>query len=309
MLSTITSWTRRRPILRLAVPSVVLAALVLTAGMVALSGPPARMPVRSKRARTDAASSTSPPPQVVVLGDSTALDLGYALQASAPPGTTVSDEALFGCGLAMATEARVEPAGPIYSMSPPCNPSSPPSQRWPAFDRKAVTFTAPGDVVLFLAGPWDIASLLVDGQWTNITKPSFRKEEAARIDRLIAIATAHGAHLDLLTMPCINSNWSTGQPPPPGQSQRRRRLYNGLLADAAAHHRRTVSLVNWGKILCPKGRFKFRLDGVQVRSSDGVHTPVYVAGNSLVSNAPRSVARKFYAWLSPRIWPLIDAAR
>jgi hypothetical protein len=69
-----------------------------------------------------------------------------------------------------------------------------------------------------------------------------------------------------------------------------------------------VSVVAYGQLLSPQGLFTEYLDGVQVRSPDGVHTPSYAKGNVFVNNASEAVANAFYNWLAPRFWPLIIAS-
>lgn len=291
------------------VKAVSLVATTLTATALTLSyGPLA--PGRFGMATAGAASvpSTASPHHVVVLGDSTALDLGYALGDTEPAGTSVSTQALLGCGLAIASKASVGPGYGNIAMSPPCNEGSPPSHLWPPFDTQAVAGTGPGDVVLFIAGPWETPNFLVSGTWTNITQSAFHSTERHRLGRLIGIATAHGAHLDLLTLPCGNINWQTGGAPPVAESAKRRASYNKLLAAGAAAHPGTVSVIDLNHLLCPYGNFRLYLDGVQIRATDGVHTPTYAAGNSWVTNASPSVAHRFNKWLSPRLWPKIVAS-
>ena len=65
------------------------------------------------------------PRVVVVLGDSTALTLGYALAATAPPGTTVVNGGLYGCGLAVGSWVSNDPPTPQLQMFPACNEVDP----------------------------------------------------------------------------------------------------------------------------------------------------------------------------------------
>lgn len=69
-----------------------------------------------------------------------------------------------------------------------------------------------------------------------------------------------------------------------------------------------MSVIGHGAILSPQGVYTEYLDGVQVRTPDGVHTPAYVPGNVFVGHSSASVAYSFYGWLGPRIWPLIAAS-
>ncbi len=247
------------------------------------------------------------PARVVVLGDSTALTLFFALEATAPAGTEVSNGALFGCGLVIATGISAYPPHLGLTLPPACNSSSPADQLWPALDQQAVAHTAPGDVVLFLAGHDDTQDTVQHGIWTGILSRSFQAAERSRLQLLETTATAHGAHLDLLTMPCTDINYELGSPPAPTDSTYRRSIFNGLLKHTAAAHPTTVSMVDYGSMLCPDNRFTEYIGGVQIRTPDGVHTPAYAPNNPYAGNSSAGAAARFYSWLAGRIWPRILA--
>ena len=158
---------------------------------------------------------------------------------------------------------------------------------------------------MFAAGPWETAPLLIDGKWIDIASRSIQRYELDQIRLLVGIAKAHGAHLDLLTMACLPPGSRPALGLPPDDSPQLLRIYNRLLATVASEYPRAVSLIPYGSILCPGGSFHRDLAGVQVRSQDGIHTPAYAPGNIFVGNASTEVAQRFYAWLSPRLWPLI----
>ena len=168
-----------------------------------------------------------------------------------------------------------------------------------------VASTGPGDVVLFLAGRWETQGILKDGRWTNIVSRSFQTYELIQMLLLAQVATAHGAHLDFLTMACMDPGAAVGVPPGPSDSEARRDIYNRLLREAASQFPGQVGVIDFGSILCPTGQFAQTLDGVQVRTADGIHTPSYAPGNPFVENSTQVVAERFYSWLSPKIWPQI----
>ena len=122
--------------------------------------------------------SAVPSRQIVVLGDSTALDLSYALAATAPPGFRVIGSATFGCGLAMGTEISAFPPKPELPSAPACNDATPPAWQWPAIDTRAVADTGPRDIVLFLAGHDDTTGILQDGRWSDIRSPCLPEDGA-----------------------------------------------------------------------------------------------------------------------------------
>ncbi len=248
------------------------------------------------------------PPVVVVLGDSTALALGYTLAATAPSGVRVVNGSLFGCGLAIATEASNDPSRPGLAMFPACNSATPATGQWPALDARSVAVTARGDLVVFVAGLWETQDLLRNGRWTDITQPSFQRYELAQMRRAVEIGTAHGAHFDFTTMPVMEEGTTASGAAAPGGSPQRRLLYDKLVREVAAEFPGRVSVIDYGGLLSPGGVFTTHRDGVQVRAADGIHTPVYDPGDVFADNASAAVAHAFDNWLSPRLWPLLTAS-
>jgi len=247
------------------------------------------------------------PPEIVVLGDSTALTLGYALAATAPAGTSVVNGGLYGCGLAIGSWVSNDPPTPQLAMFPACNASTPTDGQWPALDAARVAGTARGDVVLFVAGTWEVQDMLRGGSWTNITEPSFQRYELDQMRKLVGIASAHGAHVEIATMPAMGAAASSLEASRADSSQRRL-IYDRLIRQIAGEYPDQVSIVDYGGVLSPHGVFHEYLDGVQVRSADGIHTPAYAPGNQFAGTASEAVAHRFYDWLSPRLWPLIVAS-
>jgi peptidoglycan/LPS O-acetylase OafA/YrhL len=252
------------------------------------------------------ATGTADPPEIVVLGDSTALTLGVALAATAPSGTAVENGGLYGCGLAMASWVSNDPPNPQLQMFPACNEATPAVGQWPALDADKIADTRPGDIVLFVAGTWEVQDLLRNGRWSNIGQPSFQRYELDQMRKVVRIGTAHGAHFDFATMPAMGT---AADSPEASRSDlaHRRNIYDRLISEVASEDTGTVSVVGYGQVISPGGVYREFLDGVQVRSPDGVHTPAYAPGNAFAGNATEPVAHAFYDWLSPRLWPLIFA--
>ena len=171
---------------------------------------PATAAVRANRFRGPI--SESKPPLVLVLGDSTAYTLGFALTATAPAGTTVVNGGLFGCGLVIGTSVSNAPPKPELAMFPDATrrPRSVPVAGRGLPGEFAVT--APGDVVLFLAGTWETQDILLNGRWMHIG--SRRTNATSLPDRLaVAIGTMHGAHFDFATMPALAAELRNTQSP------------------------------------------------------------------------------------------------
>ena len=241
------------------------------------------------------------PPMLVVLGDSTADTMGAALQHTAPQGTVVVEGGLFGCSLATGTWASDRPPVRQLPMFATCNESTPAAQQWPALDARSVAFTRPGDTVLFVGGSWECEDILHAGQWSNITQPSFQRYVLGQLRTLVAIGSAHGARVEIATLPATKNGTLSDSPV-------RRAIYNRLVRQAAAEDPGHVDVVDLAGILSPGDRFALYLDGVQVRATDGIHTPAYAPGNPFVGNSSEAVADTFDQWLAPRIWPVIISA-
>jgi hypothetical protein len=251
---------------------------------------------------------TGHPFKLVVLGDSTAVTLGAALAATAPSGIQVTQAGTYGCGLAIAVKTSNKPPLPGLNMVGACNEASPPSEQWPALAARQVLGTTRGDVVLFLAGDWEAQDLFREGTWTNITHPSFQRYLLHQMRDAVAIGTAHGAHFDFTTMPVMDAALPFMDALFPVDSPNRRHIYDRLITDVAHEFPDKVSVLDLGAILSPHGVFTEFLDGVQIRTPDGVHTPSYDPGIPYADNTTQSVANAFYNWLSPRIWPSIIAS-
>ena len=94
--------------------------------------------------------------------------------------------------------------------------------------------TAPGDVVIFVAGAWEVQDLLRNGRWVNIEEPSFQQYELSQMRKAVEIGTSHGAHLDFTTLPALAAGAAFGEPPFPMDSPGRRLIYDRLLDEVAA---------------------------------------------------------------------------
>ncbi len=125
------------------------------------------------------------------------------------------------------------------------------------------------NVVAILAGRWEVHTVLLNGQYVNITQPAFRDDVAAGLTEAVQIASARGARVVLLTQPCASSGEQPNGQPWPEDAARRLALYNGVVRAVA---RRThASVLDLDAMVCPNGQYHQVLNGVTVRSPDGVH--------------------------------------
>ena len=292
---------RAWPALVLAVGATVTVVVATTAGVATAAPPPSATPVGAGVT----GSSPRAPIRVLIVGDSTALTLGLDLGFSAGRYDVHDDlETSLGCGLAEGAEAMAH--GIVSAVPAPCNPSiSAASALWPAIWRREISSFRP-EVVVLLAGRWETDDRTFDGGWTNILNPRYSAYIRTQLNLAVAVATAKGAHMVLLSAPCYSSGEQPDGAPWPEDAPARVERYNQLLRGVAAADPRQVSLVNLDGLVCPGGRFTSTIDGVVVRAPDGVHFPYYSMGDV---NGPDpdtlDQTRVFGQWIGPRLWPKI----
>ncbi len=106
------------------------------------------------------------------------------------------------------------------------------------------------------------------------------------------IGTSTGALMVALTSPCFDSGEQPNGQPWPEDSPARLERYNTILRQVAAEFPRTVTVDDFGALLCPGGHFATSLDGVQIRDGDGVHiVPTPAAGQWLAERVLPEVAK------------------
>jgi peptidoglycan/LPS O-acetylase OafA/YrhL len=247
---------------------------------------------------------------VLMEGDSTALTLGVALAyaaAQSHDGLNIIDQGIEGCGIA---EGRtVVSNGTVGPMPAPCNPDAPKQDQWPALLDRAVVRNKPG-VVILLAGRWEVYNRAdLAGRITNITDPSYADYIESQLQHFVAIASAAGSRVVLMTAPYYDSGEQPNGQPQPQDQPVRVQDYNRLVRKVAAANPQTVSVVNLNPIVCPDGRFTTTVGHVTVRAPDGVHFPTF---NFTQANAhaPDTAAqvKQFAGWIGPQVLPQIVAA-
>ncbi len=127
------------------------------------------------------------------------------------------------------------------------------------------------NVVVLLAGRWEVADREYQGQWTNILNPVFAAYVKQQLNRASQVVTATGARMVFLTAACNNEGEQPDGAPWPEDSSKRLDVYNQLVREVAAEHPTTDSVVDLHAATCPGGRYAESIRGVQVRRSDGVH--------------------------------------
>ena len=242
--------------------------------------------------RVTGAQYSGPPVKVAIFGDSVAWRLGFAMLASQPQNTydvNIDNGAIVGCGLVRSTEYRAH--GVADAMTAGCNPSAPASAQWPAQWKGDLDQFHP-NVVVMLAGRWEVEDRLIDGRWLHIGDPAFDADLHAALEQAVQVGTSTGSLMVLATAPCFDSGEQDNGQPWPEDSATRLDLYNSMVRQVAAEHPATVELYDLDSLLCPGGSFTTTLDGVQVRDGDGVHiVPTAAAGQWLDARLLPTVVR------------------
>jgi hypothetical protein len=232
---------------------------------------------------------------VLLVGDSIAGSLGVGLSAAAGRyGVELVNEGTPGCSVAMDQSVKVL----WYTIAPgtPCRAGDPQAllDQW----RQWVDAYNP-DVVLYLARG-ELFDQEVDGQWSNLTTPSFDHYVSNRFTTAAKVLGSRGAAVVLLTTPAYDSGeQSTGQPWPEDAAQRVS-IDNTLLRQAAgpvltreltsagtrASAQGPVSVFDLESLFTPGGHYRAAVGGATMRCTDGVHFTA-AAGE----------------WLAPRLFP------
>ena len=235
--------------------------------------------------------ATGPPVKVLLVGDSVAVTIGFGLdEAQKPYNLTITDDGTIGCGVAVGPAVKVlgQELPTINATSGYCFPDPPPPlQTWEQYWTQEIDRLHPNLVVL-IAGRWEVVDRLYQGRWTNILDPTFAAYVKIQLQEAVTVATAGGAHLVLETAPCYDTGVQPSGAPWPEDDPRRLAVYNGLVRQVAAANPASTTLQDLDADACPGGKYTPVMDGVQIRDpSDGVHFTLAVEPNGGTAMAPR----------------------
>ncbi|MCU1488665.1 MAG: putative O-acetyltransferase [Acidimicrobiaceae bacterium] len=207
--------------------------------------------------------------RVLIEGDSVALTLGWGVVA--PANVTIVSRALEGCGIL---------GGAPYEYYGSPHPGFPQCNNWPARWRSDVAAVRP-NVVLVLAGRWEVSDRFIGGRWQHIGEASFDALVKDGLQKAVDAASSGGARVALSTAPYYDHGETAVGGLLNEDLPARVNRYNELVRQVAARNPRLVTVLDLGRRVCPAGRYQEVVDGVQVRSSDGTH--LTVAGDRWLS--------------------------
>jgi peptidoglycan/LPS O-acetylase OafA/YrhL len=272
------------------VGAVLVAVLAATTGTTAVAStelPPAIGTGTTKT--TTLSPGAAQPVRVLLFGDSVALTLGLGLglpKEQQKYGYVLSDKGIIGCGVVFGPE--VELMGSLYDTPQACGgsgvePGGPAANApWPNQWLTAIGQVKP-NVVVLLAGRWEVVDRQYQGAWTNILNKTYAAYVKSQLNSASELVAAAGAHMVFLTAPCTDEGEQPDGAPWPEDNPARLAVYNKLVLEVAAEHPKTDTAVNLFGAACPKGKFAGSIHGVAIRETDGVHFTV--AGGEYVAPA------------------------
>jgi lysophospholipase L1-like esterase len=258
-------------------------ALTTAIALVVATNVPA-VAVPAPTAPLSASGHSGTPVKALIVGDSTAETLAIGLSEHASDyGIASFNGGILGCGITSGAEAQEQ--GVDTAVDPRCR-GGPASTQWPALWKADIAKDHP-NVVMIMAGRWEVSNRTYDGHWTNITNPTYAAYVEQSMREAVHVASSGGAAVVLMTAPC----YDTGEQPDgqawPEDSRDRLAIYNGIVRKVAASTP-GASLLNFNTMACPGGRYEEFMDGQQVRLADGIHF-TFTGGNVF----------------APKIWPVI----
>jgi peptidoglycan/LPS O-acetylase OafA/YrhL len=266
------------------VGAVVVAVVAATTGTTAVAStafPPSIGTTGAGSTTTTTSSPGSPPTatpvRVLLFGDSVALTLGIGLSDPADQakyGYVLLDHGILGCGVVNGPEVELMGARdttPSACNGSPYTPGEPLSEQpWQNQWLDTINFVKP-NVVVLLAGRWEVVDREYEGTWTNILSPAYAAYVKQQLEQASQLVTGTGSHMVFLTAPCTDEGEQPDGAPWPEDNPARLAAYNKLVREVAAEHPLTDSVVDLNAAACPRGKFTSTVDGVVIRNTDGVH--------------------------------------
>jgi len=235
---------------------------------------------------------SGPPVKMILFGDSVAFRVGFALSdspAQREDGVRMDLQAELGCGVILSQRAMTR--NTVGVPKPYCNSGAPASQQWPAIWRRQLGQFRP-NVTVLLAGRWEVSNQMIDGTWMHIGQPAYDRTLMADLEEAVRVGTSTGALMILETPPCFDSGEQDDGQPWPADSATRLHAYDQMLSRVAASDPTRVTVGDLGPLMCPGGKYEEFIDGIRIRSSDGIHVvPTAAAGQWLADAIDPEVVR------------------
>ncbi len=209
---------------------------------------------------------TGPPVKLLLVGDSTAYTLGLGLSAyQSDYDIEMKNSGIFGCGVT--DGAEVELQGVVSQMNSYCT-GAPGTESWSQVWQHDLSTFDP-NVVMILAGRWEVTNRTYKGRWTNIMQPQYAGYVERQLKSAVTLAGSRGAKVILLTAPCYDTGEQPSGQPWPEDSPQRLAKYNSIVRSVGSTEPNTT-VINFTTLACPSDHYQTYIDGVDARY-DGVH--------------------------------------
>jgi peptidoglycan/LPS O-acetylase OafA/YrhL len=221
-------------------------------------------------------TSSGRQPRITFFGDSVSWVIGTYLPPH--PGMWTSVRAIEGCGIA--TLPQILELGTPHTNYPGCT-------KWQSRWQKGVDADDP-DVAVIELNRWELMDRKYHGSYQHVGDPDYDQYLLGQLDAGVRIAGSRGAAVVLLTAAYTHraekpdgSLYSEDLP-------ERVDAWNKLLYAEAAKHPQQVTVLNLNPVVCPDGKFTWRIGSLRIRS-DGLHY------------TPAGVQRIIAPWLLPKL--------
>jgi peptidoglycan/LPS O-acetylase OafA/YrhL len=215
-------------------------------------------------------------PRVTFFGDSVSWVIGDYLPGH--PGMWTSDRAIQGCGIA--TLPDILQLGTPHTNYPGCTAWA---KRW----QKGVRADEP-DVAVIELNRWELMDRRYHGRYQHVGDPDYDQYLTTQLDKAVGIAGSGGAAVVLLTAAYTHRAERPDGGLYPEDQPARVDAWNALLRAEAARHPDKITVLDLNKIVCPDGKFTWKVDGLRIRS-DGLHY------------TPSGVQKIIAPWLLPKL--------
>jgi hypothetical protein len=230
------------------------------------------------------------PVTVTMFGDSLAFTAGWSIAANhaqAPYDVNFNTKGILGCGVTVVQYYVIH--GVVRRPDLECSASTPPDRQWPALWGVLTQYEHP-NVTIVMVGRWEESNLIIGGRVVHIGEPGFDQLLRSHLEEAVKVATSGGAYAMLLTAPCEDSGEQANGQPWPEDSATRRLEFDRILQQVAKAHPHDVEVDDFGAEVCPGGTFQRVVDGVTIRTPDGIHFPY----NATLG--PTGPTAKWLAW-------------
>jgi peptidoglycan/LPS O-acetylase OafA/YrhL len=240
------------------------------------------LPASERRSLVSARAFTGDPIRLLIVGDSVGLTLGVGLGVDSLQryGVRLFNGGELGCDL---DDVEVRLSGTVQPATPGCI-------GWRSTWRSGVARIRP-DVVGLLLGRWEVSDHLYEGHWVHVGQAAWDRHLTAELEQAVDILSGHGAKVVLFTMPYVDPPVEAANGTPfPENDPSRMRAFNALVVGVARSRPGVFTLIDLNHLVDPDGHYQAVVDGVTVRSTDGIH-----------------LTRAAGEWLQPIILPTVDA--